>query len=553
MRFSGARLNCSLTFISRCSGETAAVLYMTFTKDSFKRASIWGYGATIFLSAFLLFQVQLILGKFFLPWFGGTPAMWTTCMFFFQTLLLGGYIYAHAISRLMAARWQAIIHVITLLATAATFLLSAARWHSPLLPDASWKPSGPNHPVLSIVVLLSVSAGLPYLLLSTTGPLLQSWFARTYPGFAPYRLYALSNLGSFLALLSYPFVVEPWLRLKIQAWLWAAGFCLFAALCGHCALQFKSTTAVRVDTTSDDVARDKATASQSVWMALFWLMLAASGSLLFLSTTNQMCQNIAVVPLLWIAPLSIYLLSLVICFDRPSWYSRLLFHTGFIGSLVGANYLLAGGAITHLRTQIVFYLLILFLGCMVCHGELARSKPPLNKLTLFYLMVAAGGALAGVFVVLVAPRIFSSFGEYPFALWLTTLLMFVGLLRDKVSWLHAGKFGFAGVAIGTTLFPGIITLALRGKLGANYLFLTVLVLSGVYVVTRNAKPGFDRAKGQAALLLISFAMLVLGSVFFLASRLQVQSSILAARNFYGLLTVQRINADDSEWAAHRLM
>ena len=461
-----------------------------------KTAATLAYGVAIFLSAFLLFQVQLILGKYFLPWFGGTPAMWTTCVFFFQTLLLGGYVYAHAVARLMRPRSQGTIHVMVLLGTLAVFILSAAAWHSPLLPDASWKPSGPNDPVLHLVMLLSVSAGLPYLLLSTTGPLLQSWFAKTYPGLAPYRLYALSNLGSFLALLSYPFGVEPWLRMKIQSRLWAAGFCFFTMLCGYCALQFKLGTALSREATTDrdGSGSDKTTASQSPWICFFWLMLAASGSVLFLATTNQICQNIAVVPLLWVSPLSIYLLSLVICFDRPSWYSPSVFHAGFIGSLVAANYLLAGGAITHLRTQILLYLLILFLGCMVCHGELARSKPPSDRLTLFYLMVAAGGALAGVFVVLVAPRIFSSFAEYPIALWLTTLLMFVGLVRDRLSWLYAGRFGFASVAIGTTLFPGTVTLAMHGKLGVNYLFLTVLVLSGVYVVTKNGKPGFDRAQ-----------------------------------------------------------
>ena len=514
---------------------------------------ILAYGMAIFLSAFLLFQVQLILGKYFLPWLGGTPAMWTTCMFFFQTLLLGGYLYAHVVARLLPLRSQGTAHVAVLLSALGIFVLSARAWHSPLLPGASWKPTGPNNPVLHLVVLLSVSSGLPYLLLSTTGPLLQSWFARTNPRLAPYRLYALSNFGSFVGLLSYPFVVEPWLTLKTQAWLWSAGFCLFLMVGAYCALLLTKNPPLEGEGPPDRPDSNNTAVSQSIGHAFFWLILAASGSLLFLATTNQICQNIAVVPLLWVTPLSIYLLSLVICFDRPNWYSRPVFQAGFIVSLIAAMFLLTGGGITNLRTQVVLYLLILFFGCMVCHGELARSKPPAEKLTLFYLMIAAGGALAGVFVVLVAPRAFSSFAEYPLGLWLTTLLMFVGVMRDRGSWLYAGRFGLAAIAVGTTLFPGCITLVMRGKLGANYLFLTGLVLSGVYMVTRKGKSGFDRAKRQAAPWFTGMAVLVLGSVFFTASRLQVQGSILAARNFYGLLTVQEINPSESEWAAYRLM
>src|SRR5262249_7166067 len=201
------------------------------------------YAVAIFISAFLLFQVQLILGKYFLPWFGGTPAMWTTFMFFFQTLLLAGYLYAHLLADLVPLRLQTIVQIGFLILTSVVLLGSAAAWGSPLMPDSRWKPSNPDHPTLRIAGLLLLSTGLPYFLLSTTGPLLQSWFAKAGSGRSRYRLYALSNLGSFLALVSYPFVVEPWLALRSQAKLWAWGFGLLVIACIYCATQLNKTSA----------------------------------------------------------------------------------------------------------------------------------------------------------------------------------------------------------------------------------------------------------------------------------------------------------------------
>src|SRR5947207_2386410 len=197
------------------------------------------YWAGIFLGAFLLFSVQLLIGKYFLPWFGGTPAMWTTCMFFFQTVLVVGYLYAHLLAHRVNFRWQARVHLTVLFCALAGSVLFAIRWHYPILPGSSWKPAGAGSPVGHLVLLLAVSAGIPYLPLSTTGPLLQYWFSQAHPGIPPYRLYALSNLGSFLALLSYPFVVEPWFSLRMQAQLWFGGFCVFVATCGYCPLRFR--------------------------------------------------------------------------------------------------------------------------------------------------------------------------------------------------------------------------------------------------------------------------------------------------------------------------
>jgi hypothetical protein len=197
------------------------------------------YRFTVFLSAFLLFSVQLVLGKYLLPWFGGTPAMWTTCMLFFQTLLLAGYVYAHALTTWSdTPRAQITVHSVVLVLSLLIQIVLWRTWHSPIMPDASWKPHGSDYPIWTVITLLTVSVGAPYFVLSSTGPLLQAWFARTHPRETPYRLYALSNLGSFLALLAYPFLVEPQLTLKTQARLWSWGFLGYAMGCGYCAWRF---------------------------------------------------------------------------------------------------------------------------------------------------------------------------------------------------------------------------------------------------------------------------------------------------------------------------
>jgi hypothetical protein len=514
-----------------------------------KRGSAFADGAAIFSSAFLLFQIQLIVAKHFLPWFGGTPSMWTTCMFFFQLLLVGGYLYAHLITKHLQLRSQGALHLVVIFATFIVLLLCSKAWSSPLLPDSGWKPRGPENPVWHLSVLLAISAGVPFFLLSTTGPLLQSWFAVTQSG-GPYRLYALSNLGSFAGLLSYPFVFEPRLTLRTQAWLWLAGFLCFALLCGFCARRLKSKAFPRSVIDIGEAHNDSAT-RPSFGQLIFWLVLASCGSVLFLATTNQICLNIAVVPLLWVLPLSIYLLSLAICFDRPRWYSRVLFHPALVASLVLAVFLLNGGAIRTLVAHIIGYSLILFVLCMVCHGELARSKPSAQHLTSFYLMVALGGAVAGVFVVLIAPRVFSLFWEYQLGLWLTVLMAFVALARDRASWLH-DRFGLPAIAVFSAMLPASILLTMHNSVGPEYWFLIAILLAALYITTRGARPGFDENRARAIPWFVSFALLVLGVVLILSTRLQLQGAKLLSRNFYGTLTVTEVNGNDPEWSAYAL-
>ncbi len=373
---------------------------------------------TIFLSAFLLFQVQPILGRYILPWFGGGPAVWTNCLLFFQVLLLAGYAYAHWLSSRPSARLEPAIHI-TLLAASLLFL--------PIGPHAdSWKPASTDNPSSSILLLLTATAGGPYFMLSATGPLLQRWFTWAVPGKSPWRLYALSNLGSFAALLSYPFLVEPFLSLRLQAWIWSALYIAFVILCAWTAWRLRSAPP------SLTTIRDEPDNAQRPALAtvVFWLALSACTSTLLVSTTNQLSQDIAVNPFLWVAALSVYLLSFVLAFQNERFYPRILFAIAAGVFAPVACVLPTLSSTLSLGSQLTIYLTALFVLCMVCHGELVRARPSTRYLTHFYLAIAAGGALGGIFVALLAPRLFAEFSEYPIGLAAACTLGFLGWLRS---------------------------------------------------------------------------------------------------------------------------
>jgi hypothetical protein len=330
-------------------------------------------------------------------------------MLFFQILLLAGYAYAHWLGR-MNGRSQAWIHI-ALLAVSLAFL--------PLVPRLTGSPDG--DPSLAIVQLLLLTVGAPYFLVSSTGPLLQSWYARIDSGNSPWRLYALSNLGSFLALLSYPFLLEPFLRLRTQSWIWSALYVAFAALCGSLAWQRRGQAAP--DPVSDDAP------APTLLTMLFWLGLSAASSTVLLATTNQISQEIAVNPFLWVLPLSIYLLTFILTFESGRWYRRGIFAVA-VGIFAPVACAVMGAAVAlQLRTQLAVYFVALFAACMLCHGELARSRPTPKHLTAFYLTIAAGGALGGAFVALIAPRVFSEYGEFQLGFAAACLVGFVGWLR----------------------------------------------------------------------------------------------------------------------------
>ena len=284
---------------------------------------MWIYVTTVFIGAWLLFQIQPLISRLILPWFGGSTSVWTTCMLFFQILLVGGYAYAHLIVRKLAPKQQAALQVAVVAAAVAIL---------PVIPDAAWKPQAIDDPAWRIFLLLTATVGLPYFVLATTGPLLQAWFSRRFPGVSPYPLYALSNLGSLLGLLSYPFVVEPRLALTSQSWAWSGGFLLYALGCSCCAWQ--SSRRVEAPPASEpDAKPPPSPPSPARYFA--WGSMAACPSMLLLATTNHICQDVAVVPFLWVLPLALYLLSFILCFGSSAWYARSIVWPLTALSLVG--------------------------------------------------------------------------------------------------------------------------------------------------------------------------------------------------------------------------
>lgn len=400
------------------------------------------FALTIFLSAFLLFQVQPLIGKYILPWFGGSPGVWTTCMLMFQMLLLGGYAYAHFATSRWKPRTQGFVHLALLLVSLASL---------PIVPDDSWKPDGDESPAWHILLLLGGTIGVPYFLLSTTGPLLQSWFAKTFPGRSPFRLYALSNVGSLLALLSYPFIVEPTLKLGTQAGVWSIGYLGFVLLCGWNAVRLvraAGSTPALAQTAAATQAATEAAVRVSRGTILLWLLLACTASVMLLATTSQICQQVAVTPFLWIVPLSIYLVSFILTFDAPRWYRRDVFGPLLAVSAAAAWYVVDNGPALRHDTQLIVYGTALFAACMVCHGELVRFKPDPSQLTLFYLMISVGGALGGLFTALVAPRLFTGFFEYQLGLGGACVLLLVCLDRDRSCPLYRCRPLWAWCALG---------------------------------------------------------------------------------------------------------
>jgi SAM-dependent methyltransferase len=380
------------------------------------------YGVVIFSSAFLLFQVQPLIAKIIVPWFGGVAAVWTVCLLFFQAVLLLGYSYAHLLTRMFARRAQVWIHV---------GLLSASLLALPIYPGNAWKPSGTGDPALHILLLLAATIGLPYFLLSSTSPLLQAWYAGPAGNRLPYRFYALSNLGSMLALLSYPVLIEPLVSTRHQAMGWSLAYAGFAALCAVLAIASRSDIVSRGEVGSE---------AKPPWtQQLLWLALAACGSALLLSITNHISQNVASVPFLWIVPLALYLLSFILCFAGGRWYWRSLFLRLLVVALMAMTYAMdADFAQLPFEVLVPLFCSGLFVCCTFCHGELARRKPDPAHLTSFYLMLSLGGALGALFVALLAPHLFRGLYEMQISLAVCAALLVVVIWRDSQGLFRAG-------------------------------------------------------------------------------------------------------------------
>lgn len=380
------------------------------------------YGLTVFSGAFLLFQVQPLMGKFILPWFGGSPEVWTTCMLFFQVFLLVGYAYAHFSVSHLCRRAQAIVHIV---------LMIAALVALPVIPSIELKPQPGGIAMLQVMTILSLCVGLPYFVLSATGPLIQGWLAQVRPGVSPWRLYSLSNAGSLIALISFPFIAEPMLTRQMIAKIWGWGLIAFVVFCSACAWLLW-----RTKNETSGPADIKGSGKINIGTRLLWFALPAAASVELLAVTNKICQDIAVFPFLWILPLCLYLLSFIICFHHERWYVRPIFLALFILSIVGVIVARQYEADLNAVQLIALYSAMLFCACVVCHGELYRIRPHAKKLTGYYLSISAGGALGGFFVAVISPLIFNAYSELYVGLLACVLF---ALLADKSKAMGTGK------------------------------------------------------------------------------------------------------------------
>jgi hypothetical protein len=388
------------------------------------------YAVTIFVSAFLLFQVQPMIAKMILPQMGGAASVWLICLLFFQTVLMLGYAYAHLLTRAVVAKLQRRIHAMLLAGSFVSlrFLLHISR-----------NVASHGSPETRVLLLLVSTVGFPYFLLSSTTPLLQAWYAQILDAAASYRFYALSNAGSLFALLSYPLAFEPLLSSSRQAIGWAWAYAAFALLCGLTAFCSKATSH----------GNELKSGSRPSWRSLtLWVCLAGCGSALLLGITNHISQNIAPVPLLWIIPLTLYLLTFILCFEGRNWYRRLFFLRLLAVALGAMTYALSSDfSNLPLRVLVPLFCGGLFVCCMVCHGELARLKPSPDHLTSFYLMCSLGGVLGAVFVAIVAPHTFDGFYELPITLAFCTVLVLFILRRDPEGPFYGARWSLPWLGI----------------------------------------------------------------------------------------------------------
>jgi len=451
------------------------------------------YLLPVVLGAFLLFQVQPLIARQLLPYFGGGAAIWTACMLFFQVLLLAGYAYAHGLSKLRL-RHQLQSHCFVLLLSAVAL---------PIGLPAGFTPSA-STPLLQLVSALAMSVGIPYLLLATTGPLLQQWFAQQHPRQTPYFLYSWSNAASLLALLSFPFLIEPNLSNSWQNHSWSLLYLLYLLLlCGLMLTLWRQLPTIAMEQSAlqqMQIKQQHTDANQDGAAAVgagFWLVYSELGVVFLVAITNAMTQNVAPIPFLWVVPLAIYLLTYIVAFQSTRWYQR-----GYAVWLLGILALIAVmmhfiGTQFDLLSQLVMYLGLLTVGCFICHAELANAKPGNSQLTRFYLMLALGGCIGSALVVFVASWLFDQFLEFPLA--------FIALL---------------------------LTLACQ-----QWRLSVVNAASGCY---RSLSNWWQSTARRESLLALFFALLSSGLLLEL-NRLFTATDVYRSRNFYGVLSVKDVS------------
>ena len=413
------------------------------------RGGLLLFAGAVFASAFLIFLVQPMVGKRILPWFGGAPAVWTLCLAFYQTTLFAGYAYAHCLIRYVPPAFQLTLHGL---------LLAGALFALPVLPGQAWTPAGGAEPTGAILSMLAVHVALPFLALAATGPLVQAWFARRHPTRSPYPLYAVSNAGSLLAMLSYPFLLEPRLSLSTTGQLWSFAFAATGVAVLACArMAGRGGAGGQHEIVAPANAASEASPLGAERVAL-WFLLSACAVVLLMGVTNELCLDVASVPFLWILPLSVYLISFILCFRSDRRHRRvpyllmaaLPFLLPYAVPLLGGNDGRFFAAANSVQGQIASFCVMLFGACMILHGELHRLRPPARSLTTFYLCVSGGGALGGIFVGLVAPRIFDDYHEVRLGLALALLLLLSARRHDSQGWLHrtAPRWRWAVAVVG---------------------------------------------------------------------------------------------------------
>lgn len=493
------------------------------------------FGATIFLSAFLLFQIEFILGKFLLPWFGGTSGVWATSMLCFQLALLAGYAYAHWVQgRVDQARFHLAIAGAVILYTAVRLALVGQ------LPGPHAKPAPDADPILGILLLFATAIGLQFFLLASTAPLLQAWYAGLFRR-EPYVLYALSNTGSLLALATYPLVFERTLPLRTQARIWAAMFLIYGAMCLACAWR---VARFRIE------PRSTSAAPVGFKSRIMWLLLSAAPSALFLALTNHVTQDVAPIPLLWALPLAIYLLSFILVFGDERIYVRGLWHGMFaITSFLAIVALFAGPGLA-VGPQIAIYSSWLFVSCMIAHGELVRLRPQGDALTTFYLTVATGGAMGGLFVAIAAPLLFSGPWELHIAAIATLVIAGAMLWLDSNSWLHRPQLWLLPAVIAAAILAPFAMARFRAKAPVWSMSPGVILIASVCVLIAIRlylnPPHLEHSR--VALLfnkcVVLATMVGVTVPLVINARYTGGHTLYRSRNFYGALAVNEAALPD---------
>ena len=479
------------------------------------------YSLTIFLGAALLFLVEPMAARMALPRLGGTPAVWNTCMMFFQAALLAGYALAHVTSRWLTPRRQAAVQIALVLAPLLTLPIAVRGL-----------PTGGASPILWLTTALAAGVGLPFLVASTAAPVLQRWYATT--GREPWFLYAASNGGSLLALLCYPVLIEPHLGLSAQARTWSWGYAAFAAATIACSIALWT----RPDTAPETLRTEPAPRGTRRQRVL-WLALAFAPSSLTLGATQYLSTDIAAVPLLWVVPLSLYLLAFIIAFARPvsPRTVRVLNRVVPVAAVSLAVAFLIE-ARHPVSVIIALHLLTLFTAALLCHARLALTRPPPARLTEFYLWIAAGGALGGLFNALIAPAIFNNVYEYPLALVLALLLR----PRQASKWDGLPRWALLIGDAAIPLLVGGLALALKDKLHASSdtlrLTLTIGIPAALCYLLASRPVGF--ALGIAGLLSMAYFQQKDGT------------RLLRERSFFGVCTVSQSFTDDGKPLFHTL-